>query len=66
MSSWPGIYLMGMGLPHKGELVDILKETYTEQEAEIALMLPTTNTPPKAGNNRGVSWIEYCRSKISG
>ncbi len=39
--------VMGMGLPHKDELVDILKETFTEQEAEIALMLPTTNTPLK-------------------
>ena len=39
--------VMGMGLPHRDELVEILKENFTEQEAEIALMLPTTNTPLK-------------------
>jgi ferredoxin len=38
---------MGMGLPHRSELVDILKENFTEQEAEIIMMLPTTNTPLK-------------------
>ena len=39
--------VMGMGLPHRDELVEILKENFTEQEAKIALMLPTTNTPLK-------------------
>jgi H+/Na+-translocating ferredoxin:NAD+ oxidoreductase subunit B len=38
---------MGMGLPQRVELVDILKASFTEQEAEIALLLPTTNTPLK-------------------
>jgi len=38
---------MGMGLPHREALVDILKENFTEQEAEVAMMLPTTNTPLK-------------------
>jgi hypothetical protein len=38
---------MGMGMPHREGLVEILKENFTKQEAEIALMLPTTNTPLK-------------------
>lgn len=38
---------MGMGLPHSDGLVDILKEIFSEQEAEIATLLPTTNTPLK-------------------
>ena len=38
---------MGMGMPHREGLVEILKENLTEQEAEIALMLPITNTPLK-------------------
>lgn len=39
---------IGMGLPPTGALVEILKESFTDQEAEIALMLPTTLTPLKA------------------
>jgi len=39
--------VMAMGMPHREGLVEILKENFTEQEAEIALMLPTTNTPLK-------------------
>lgn len=38
---------MGMGMPHKDALVDILKTCFTDEEAEIALLLPTTNTPLK-------------------
>ena len=38
---------MGMGLPHGETLVEILKENFSKQEAEIALMLPATNTPLK-------------------
>jgi ferredoxin len=38
---------MGMGLPHRETLVEILKENFTEKEAEVALMLPTSNTPLK-------------------
>ena len=37
--------VMGMGLPHKDELVDILKETFTEQEAEIALCFQQLTHP---------------------
>ena len=38
---------MGMGLPHREALVEILKENFTEKEAHIALILPTSNTPLK-------------------
>lgn len=39
--------VMGMGLPRGEALVDILKENFTEPEAQVAMMLPTTNTPLK-------------------
>ena len=40
-------HLSMMGMPYREALVEILKENFTQQEAEIALMLPTTNTPLK-------------------
>ncbi|MBI9086867.1 MAG: 4Fe-4S binding protein [Desulfobacterales bacterium] len=40
-------HLSMMGIPYREALVEILKENFTEKEAEIALMLPTTNTPLK-------------------
>jgi hypothetical protein len=39
--------MMGLGMPYHIEMIDILKETFQEHEAEIALLLPTTNTPLK-------------------
>jgi len=39
---------LGMGLPHRNELVDILKSVFSETEAHIALLLPTTHIPLKA------------------
>ncbi len=38
---------LGMGLPHTNELVDILKAVFSKKEAQVALLLPTTNTPLK-------------------
>ena len=32
---------LGMGYPIKDELIDILKEMFTEKEAEVALAIPT-------------------------
>ena len=32
---------LGMGYPIKNELIDILKEMFTEKEAEVALAIPT-------------------------
>ena len=39
--------VMGMGLPSRDDLVDLLKEAFSEQEAQIALLLPTANPPLK-------------------
>jgi len=39
---------MGMGLPYNAALVDILKEIFSTREAEVALLLPTTDVPLKA------------------
>jgi len=36
---------LGMGLPYREELVDILKENFTPIEAEVALALPTKVIP---------------------
>ena len=38
---------LGMGLPHKDELVDILKSVFSESEAQVALLLPTNHIPLK-------------------
>ena len=38
---------LGMGLPHRDELVDILKIIFSEAEAQVALLLPTTHIPLK-------------------
>jgi len=36
-----------MGMPYREVLVEILKENFTDEETEIALMPPTKNTPLK-------------------
>jgi ferredoxin len=36
---------LGMGYPVKEELIEILKENFTAQEAEVALAIPNTPTP---------------------
>ena len=32
---------LGMGYPEKEELIEILRESFTPQEAEVALAIPT-------------------------
>ncbi|MEW6003442.1 MAG: 4Fe-4S binding protein [Nitrospirota bacterium] len=36
---------LGMGYPEKGELLEILRENFTPQEAEVALAIPTETIP---------------------
>lgn len=36
---------MGMGYPYRDDLIDILKENYTEAEAEVALAIPNSVIP---------------------
>lgn len=36
---------LGMGYPEKEELVDILRENFTPEEAEVALAIPTKVIP---------------------
>jgi len=36
---------LGMGYPEKEELIDILRENFTPQEAEVALAIPTNRIP---------------------
>ena len=38
---------LGMGLPHRDDLVDILKSVFSKTEAQVALLLPTTHIPLK-------------------
>jgi NAD-dependent dihydropyrimidine dehydrogenase PreA subunit len=37
--------LLGMGLPHSENLVDLLKANFTTEEAQAALLLPADRTP---------------------
>ena len=36
---------LGMGYPPKAELIDILKESFSPEEAEVALAIPTRTIP---------------------
>ena len=36
---------LGMGYPEKEDLIEILKENFTPQEAEVALAIPTETIP---------------------